>query len=655
MFLKLITHSNRLLTLRNVKPVTFNLHNTLKQLTENDFKMLWSNLDKTKSQQRPPPVNNVEYNEFKFVLNSVQSLLGELDEASKADQRLHFNIYKSFAKKLFANSRIAVKFLDNNSTWSLIFDNLAYFCKACEVSETTRRTSLKTIELDIMQSIFFWQFTFDNEYMSVADVDEARLNMNELKSTTDLINSLYDYLTTSTPERRQLTNDEIVLKFMIKINLNYVYSYLLLNKQSLKRALASELHAHQLDAYLRRFDGCLNGLMKVYRNLDAIPEPLKREFFEFFSFHVRYWSSALDWLMDAYRTVRFRAQIGPLVPAMIQASIRFENWPVFDDLMLKLDTINFMKLKHLRLFRDYFNQCLSIGSHDELSKRIEHIMNIWCALKYVANEEVLFNFSHLVNRLNTLGTSRWKLSPIRVNYQGVCSNGMRLDEAKYDERQLDELAQLFRAKIVEKDNKEYMQEIKMVTIGQVDRIMERMKFDYVIDGMNLVYTRPKNIDLGSISGLLETIGEKKRVLIFLRNHLLRDRSQQGKLIGRLKATYGGYLHVLFVNSELNDDRLAIYSTLRSGPKTFLVSNDFFRENKMMFADDPVKYRLYESWTFNRMVKLHQNHRRLIYPPVYELKTHRFEQSPDVQPTWIIPFIKKINLEEKVFFKMFHQI
>lgn len=96
---------------------------------------------------------------------------------------------------------------------------------------------------------------------------------------------------------------------------------------------------------------------------------------------------------------------------------------------------------------------------------------------------------NLVKFLNTdKMKSKWKIEPISVNLEGECEvTGDRLAPAVFKKEDLDHLARKFRQNFKETCNIDMVREATQVNIERLERLLEKVKFDYVVDGLNVAY------------------------------------------------------------------------------------------------------------------------------------------------------------------------
>jgi len=112
-----------------------------------------------------------------------------------------------------------------------------------------------------------------------------------------------------------------------------------------------------------------------------------------------------------------------------------------------------------------------------------------------------------------------------------------------------------------------------------------------------------------------------RILVFGRHHMARRAAVEKLKKGNPR------LDFYFINNSSQDDPFMLFIALLH-PKTYILSNDLFRDH-VFLMDDP----MFERWLFSRLISIPGDLETFVVPPVYEVTTNVSEDKTRIH----IPF------------------
>jgi hypothetical protein len=163
------------------------------------------------------------------------------------------------------------------------------------------------------------------------------------------------------------------------------------------------------------------------------------------------------------------------------------------------------------------------------------------------------------------------------------------------------------------------------------RIKNGPYYDLVIDGLNVAHvTQPfkLSIDLNPkhegrivkvtksrqilVDNLTAVINNalrfNRRILLIGRNHM---KSWRG--LGEFLLSKKSQIDVFYLDNLSNDDPFIIYAAMQS-PKTYVMSNDYFRDHKFLIDDH-----LFERWLRSRVIRSSRDGCTYAAPPKHETR------------------------------------
>lgn len=128
----------------------------------------------------------------------------------------------------------------------------------------------------------------------------------------------------------------------------------------------------------------------------------------------------------------------------------------------------------------------------------------------------------LRNITTVLKNDNWSIQNITVDEDGNTSTGDHLSPAIYDPAHIKQIAAKFRTHIAGPHL--MLNSTKIKYLEQIDQLLDSIKFDYVIDGLNMGYLHHKFFELKNIEKVLNTIHSRPiapnkltiKVLVILR-------------------------------------------------------------------------------------------------------------------------------------------
>ena len=231
----------------------------------------------------------------------------------------------------------------------------------------------------------------------------------------------------------------------------------------------------------------------------------------------------------------------------------------------------------------------------------------------------------------------YQLQPTVIDDKGICSKcGTQLKN--FSQEEFNRCSQEALEKILRREDIFFNttpEEIRsfMDFIKKMKSMKENLWFDCVIDGLNACHARhalvydldikptQKNRFVGSYiskeitnDNLMKVVSKclelfNGRVLLFGRKHMMHMPTIQ-----RLKKEDRVFFY--FISNTSRDDPFMIYTALQS-PKTYIVSNDMFRDHSCLVE----KRHLFERWLKSRIIRIPKNIESFVVPPLYEVTTN----------------------------------
>jgi hypothetical protein len=163
-------------------------------------------------------------------------------------------------------------------------------------------------------------------------------------------------------------------------------------------------------------------------------------------------------------------------------------------------------------------------------------------------------------------------------------------------------------------------------MDELKKLLKDKKFDYVIDGMNMIYLSNR-YQVENLNTLLELLDKSKSKLIILKTHV--KNSVESVKLRKIEKMYPN-LKLVFYENKLPDDRFVLYAALLSGNETFVISNDNYHDSLLGMEENKALFRI---WLINRRILCHSFFKKLYYPPLFDVNVNKVDKN-----TWLIPYL-----------------
>lgn len=607
-------------------------------LKETDYEQLWS-LTKPKLE-----LNNskIEFNDFKQIIQYLNVVVDywKHKEVSFKNKPIRYLVNNLFSD---SNTLISKNFSENHANWSILYDNLPRVSQLIdnkpEIISKLNLNINSLFNLYLFESILKLQSDHQINSEEINEASQVKIDLKKLKFYSDLSESLYEYL-----NKCQVTTEEVETFLYIKTVLLYIESYLLINKSSINYLLENKDKTNSfIVERLQKINSLLEILMKNYKNFDSIQEFKQNDFLRSFCFIESKWLYTAQWLLNTDKSELSFKNFLHFILAL-QGAVRFERLDYFEKLFKNLHEMAISKniigkalLSYNLVFRDFLNTQLNT-SKISLEENLNFLLKLWSTCSYTPNQETANNLMLFIENLNSKTKNlKWSVNRIRVNTSGrIEGTGYFLERAVFNKQDLNKIANLMKEKILSQN---YLKSEKEQELDRIDNLLEERQFDFVVDGMNIIYLRPNAKEYDNISNLVNLFNaqqKNRKCLIFLRDHVFNKFKAQIEKIEFLNkgGKSGNEIKFFCIDSIFEDDKFFLYSALKSGPNTLLISNDYFN-NQTHFLNGSSA--LFKEWLFSRKVGMDYTFRRFFYPPVYKLKCNQINSKH-----WVVPIINDVN-------------
>ncbi|RNA22529.1 mitochondrial ribonuclease P 3 [Brachionus plicatilis] len=613
-------------------------YSTKISLRDHDYDNLWSNTEPFLTKQE----NRINFKEFKTIIDQVHILV---DYWKFADGNFKNKPVKNFIDSTFSdsNSNICQKFCSNSTNWSALYENIPKISilidqKDFVISKVNVYLN-DILDFYLLEQIYRLQEkeSFNNE--DIREFSLSKSDLDHLKFHTDLSLSLFNYLANS--ERITKKQDENLCLFPIKTGLIYIEKFLFMNKSSIKYLEKNaDKKNSQMLAYLAKLEDHVQNMMKNYKNFNSIQDFKKSDCFKFFSFFESKWLNSVNWLLHTDPKDLNTSHYNLFVYA-IKGSIRFEKFDYFEKLVSGLNqlsnSLNLVGKNYFTLnllFRDFFNTIMV----EDKNRNFESLLNVWSNIGYVPNHNGLNNLNFFLDYVNSQSKdSRYEVKKVKIGVNGkIAESNFRLENSKFNPNDLRKISKLIKENIL---LPEYLKKEKLDELAKIDQLLMENKFDFVVDGMNIIFLKHNPNTFGNIISLVEILNSRfsgKNFLIFLRDHVFSKSRDLIKKIGEKNHLRQENNRIFFycIDSIFEDDKFFLYSAVKSNRNTMLISNDYF-SNQTHFLNEYGT--VFKEWLFNCKVITDSGLRRIFLPPKYKLKCNRIGENK-----WILPYLNDVN-------------
>lgn len=607
-------------------------------LKDQDYELLWrtSNRDRLASNK-----SDINFEEFKQIVTQLGIVI---DYWKFKDANFRNKPIRYLANYLFSSheSPIAKKFAKNPVNWSILRENLSPISNL--IDNTSKIVSKQNVNLEdkfefyLIEQIYRLQMDQYFESEDINDYSVYNVNLSRLKFYSDLSKSASSY-TSSTG-----SNDESSVIFTIKTILNYIETVLFMNKSSINYLYENDdTTSMDLKANLDTLNDHLQKLMKNYKNLDSISEFKQGDYFKAFCFIENKWLSSANWLLSTSQSELSIKHLYLFLYAL-KGSIRFERIDYFEKLFHCLHKMSINNNLHGRSLQGYTNVFKDLLNTQFNTKNtsLENNLNVFLStlshMCFVPSKTTIDNLKHFIENLNRSSKdSRWVVYNTNIGTSGrVDGSNESLESAKFDKKELEKISSVIREKIL---SQEYLRAEKTQELDKIDKLLESSSYDLVVDGMNVIYLGFSQNSFDNITRLINLIDRQhrnKRCLIFLRDHVYKKNISIIESLNVNNQVHSSNNRITFfcIDSIFEDDKFFLYSALKSGPSTFLISNDYFNNQSHFLSQYG---NLFKEWLFNRKIITENSFKRFFYPPLYKLKCNQISKNK-----WILPFLNDQN-------------
>jgi hypothetical protein len=568
--------------------------------------------------------NRFNYVEFKILINELKHVVLNTLPSSKEICKFKF---RSLAKILFIrekNFQIGIKLISDSKNWAIIVNILAELLRIT-LNKTNKSNDLimETLMINLLTVIFSVQTGTNEKKMYPQIEPKVKYDTTPDKSYFyfQLIQSYFEYLRDNKKEMK-----DSVLLYLLKSYSHYMgmisnsTSFIQLCKEDKE----FEKHYENFNKYLELF-------MRKHANFYSLPQEIKEDFFSFFSFNKEKWSNSVQLIQNDVGLCNIL-----ILYYSIIGSIRFNDNEKFKWLcdLLKNHNFNSSTAIHYQHSIDSFSIYFlktKIKYFDDLEENLELLLETWNNLCHWPEPGIIDEFNKFINEINFRKSDREhrdgnnrkiNVNNIQVNYKGVCSNGHKLPIKTYDNQTLQRMAEPLRKTNLPSPFKENF----LKNLDELKEFLKYEKFDYVIDGMNMIYLGNR-LNVENLIILLELLDKNKSKLIILRTHV--KQSMDSPKFRKVEKMYPN-LKFVFYENRLPDDRFVLYAALLSGNETFIISNDNFHDSLYGFEKNKALFRM---WLINRRILCHTFFKKLYYPPLFDVNVNKVDKN-----TWFIPYL-----------------
>ena len=615
-----------------------NIYTTKIMLKENDYEELWQN---TKPFLKIKE-NRINFTEFKIIIDNVHVLI---DFWKFAEGNFKNKPIRTFLESTFydSNNNLGQKFTSNSTNWSTLYENIekiSYLIDKNDIVKSRLNVYLKdTLELYLFEHLHRLQ---DNESFTNEDIKEfslSKTDFDRLKFNTDLSFSLFNYLKDS--ERINKKQNENLSFFVVKIGLIFIEKFLLMNKSSIKYLEKNaDKKNNEILSYLFNIENYIENLMKNYKNFDSIPDFKKGDFFKIFSFYESKWLNSAKWLLNTNLNELNIHHYNLFIYAA-KGSIRFENFDYFEKLIANLNQLsNYLNISTKvysnlsLLFGQFFNTLMT----QKNNKNLDNLLDVWAKIDYVPNQVSLSNLNYFLNHLNSRSKdNKYNMEKVKIGNNGkLFDSNLSLKKFKYNSDAMVKISELIKSNIL---SAESLKNEKLDELKKIDTMLAENKFDFVIDGMNIVFLKHNSNNFYNLINLIEILNtnfRNKKCLIFIRDHVHSKNKNLIKKIMDANHKKEGNNKMIFycLDSIFEDDKFFLYSAVKSNENTLLISNDYFSNHTHFLNEYGGVFR---EWLFNRKVITNLSLKRIYLPPRYQLKCTKIATDK-----WILPYLNDIN-------------
>ncbi|XP_037040469.1 mitochondrial ribonuclease P catalytic subunit-like [Bradysia coprophila] len=347
------------------------------------------------------------------------------------------------------------------------------------------------------------------------------------------------------------------------------------------------------------------------------------------------WRKSLD-IIDSLRT---SSQLQTVYSAIVQRAIQEQDehlvWEMFDKIAAKRICL------HDEVLTLYIGQCERNAS--TFKENIDRMLAAIGANRILVTAEVANEFQRAFRRFN------YSCTVTTVSERGEChSCGKHLrGGVKLTDDEFDSLRSHFWHNISAKSTPKEMDSFKPFIDGT-------RTYDIVIDGLNVRTTRCRPVEpeaasvyeihLSQLTNVVKYFADrKKKVLVIGREHMNEWSKTQMDYIGE-------HADLFLAENSSEDDEFLIYSALKSGPNTNIVTRDAL-QNHAHKLDEKLRT------VFRRWQQQHQYSVKLGDDPRIVEFDERIEFDMNAQQTddgcWHIPFVNgpRFTFQDNNFFKL----
>lgn len=543
----------------------------------------------------------------------------KIDALNQIKTKSHYISKFGEAIRAFLTTSLFIdKFIENPTNWSLLMDNIDI--GPFDIKDKHEKYSkFANLIVNSIQELQTKESSLSSYYLDMAE----SFNFHFLQEQYSITN------------QRDLKNLKINdLDMIYFLHIQYIRCNFLDTEIRRERSFFNQ--SEKFQNQLKRLDIFTNLLMKRFDSLDSVPIEIRGQFFRIFSFNEPKWNYSVQHLLDL--DVADNSLKSTYLTFAIKGALNFDRIDIVEKLIVKASEFN--KIAKIRngykppnwLFNDYF---LMYG--DRLEHHFKMTMSLWQKIKFVPSKDLI---NSLVNFLKNNQTSKCRYEILNGSLKdkgftiGKTNNdqekGYLLPEKIFDNRELSEIADVIKQQfILGNPQYKYLNEQKMI---ELDEILEHTKYDYVLDGMNIVYSnRNYGINLNHIDLTVQEIRKRsdKKILVIFKEHMMNTSNRSAiRFLEREQNC-----DFFFLNSATSqDDKFIVYASLKSGNSSFVVSRDIF---KFLYDIDSLSYQLKE-WMMSRKIQFQTMaipyEYVLMFPPQYEIQPHQVNSS-----TWLVPY------------------
>ena len=162
-----------------------------------------------------------------------------------------------------------------------------------------------------------------------------------------------------------------------------------------------------------------------------------------------------------------------------------------------------------------FREFLALRVDECPDETVTALMQAWNNFHYKPREEAIIDLKMFLyhSKRNAASAKPWRVNNVRISLNGHTENNLKMPTVKYLRKDLDNFAALLlKAKLGQNEN---MRDLLENTIVKTDRLLKQKKFDFIIDGLNMICSYTLKFE-DNFSRIIANLNLNKKYLITLR-------------------------------------------------------------------------------------------------------------------------------------------